>query len=99
MLFRPLKKKVNEDFRSSGKGGISFDGGQFVRSEQSRLLIPDGKAVRVHRSKDRRLASELAQHGLEHAYTADGGKSFAQSPEASIIAAAKRGNELDLVDA
>lgn len=95
-----LRKKVDEGFRKEGNGGLKFSGGQFVTPDQTRLNgIPEGKAVRVHRSKDRRLAGELQKHGLDHAYTADLGKTFAKTPDEAIAAAGMRGHALDLVDA
>jgi hypothetical protein len=94
-----LKKKAEEGFERKGNG-LAFSGGELITSKKTRLFgVPDGKAVRVHRSSDPKLKGELQQHGLEHAYTADGGKTFAKSPDEAIVAAGSRGHKLDLVDA
>lgn len=97
--------KLAVKFRGSGNR-VNFTGGQLLTVDDIAKEIAgvtdsfrkhfDGKSVRVHRTTDRRILSQAS--GLPEAFTADGGKSFGQSPVAAVVVALKRGQKLDLTE-
>jgi hypothetical protein len=97
---------VDPEFKKSGNNKIKFSGGELVSPSQiaeavkgGEILkrnVPVGHSIRVHKIEDPRVVKQVGRPGPF--YTADGGKTVADTPTTAVVGAFNKGHELDTIE-